>query len=251
MQQITPEGPAGPPTHQVLVVLSIENRYANIPINSQIRLVTRGLGSSYIEIQPPAIVGPGPFLSQGVRVQGTVVSGGDLLPESLQQRLDSLAQDISTLVGNLNAVVGDPNTQRELRNTIANMSIASGRLISTVDTINNTLAQVQEAVDQYKALASAGREGLTNLDQRTERLAATLIQTTEELGRAAAQVRQILAKVNHEQGTVGRLINDATLYEELLETATQFQAMTEELTKILQRLEQKGLSGIWRGSKAK
>jgi len=250
MRSITQAGPAGPPFHQVLVVMSIEDRYTSIPIESKVRLVTRGLGSSYIDIQPPPPhEGPAQFLSDGVRVQGTIVSGGDLLPEQMQQKLESLAEDISRLTTSANAIIGDPNVQDHIKQTCANLANASGRLIALLDRVDQTIGQVQRAIKDYQALASAGRQTLTGLDQQAERLVTALVQTTDQLGAAAGQIGQVLAKINQDQGTVGRLINDARLYEELLETATQFQIMTEELTKILQKLDQKGLSGIWRGSR--
>ena len=45
--------------HQILVVLSIDKKHVNIPSNVEVKLMTRGLGSSYIDLKvDPAYLPP-------------------------------------------------------------------------------------------------------------------------------------------------------------------------------------------------
>lgn len=250
LPMITAEGPTGPVIHQVLVVLSIERRYSTIPVTSTIRLVTRGLGSSYIEIQASSVdVNQPVFLTDGSRAQGLVGTVSDILPEQAQAKLESLATEISALASSARAVIGDPNTQANLRQTIANIAAASRQLPATMDRVQLVLDQISQAARQYEALAADARQAMTNLDDRTDRLANSFVQASNHLAMAGQQLEQILAKVNQGQGSVGRLIVDPRLYEELLETTDQFQALADQVSSILTTLQQKGLRGLWGGSR--
>ena len=59
--------------HQTKVTLNIADQYDNIPVDSTVTLMTRGLGSSFIEIKPPQ---PDParpvtqFMVDGTLLQG-------------------------------------------------------------------------------------------------------------------------------------------------------------------------------------
>ena len=59
-REILPNGKLGKEYHQTVIVLSIDKQYANIPSNVEVKLMTRGLGSSYIELKvnPDALPAP-------------------------------------------------------------------------------------------------------------------------------------------------------------------------------------------------
>jgi phospholipid/cholesterol/gamma-HCH transport system substrate-binding protein len=244
--------PAGPEYFQTTLVMNIENAYKNIPIQSQIKLMTRGFGSSYIEIVPPA---PDPcspfsaFMVEGNRVQGSVGVTSELFPEQTQRKLEALADDLSQLVRHADQIVGDPNAQQDVKSILANLSESSKRTIGVMDRAAQTLSSAEEAIEQYRQLAVAGKGTLASADAKLERLTVSLVQTTDEVGRAASQMRQIIDKVGKGEGTLGMLVNDGRLYEDLLDSTEQLDVMIQELTIILERLHDKGLVGIWKGAK--
>ena len=82
-----------------------------------------------------------------------------------------------------------------------------------------------------------------------DQLTVAVVQTSEELGLAASQMKQLIEKVNEGEGTLSRLVNDGRLYEGLLETTSQLETVTQQLALVLEKLDKKGLSGIWKGSK--
>jgi ABC-type transporter Mla subunit MlaD len=76
--------------HQTLVILSIDKQYSDIPKNVEVKLLTRGLGSSYIELKlkgydvnEPA----GPFLGEGSLLQGSTGMTSEFFPEESQKKL--------------------------------------------------------------------------------------------------------------------------------------------------------------------
>lgn len=242
----------GPEYYQTAVVMGIENRYTDIPADSRIKLMTRGFGSSYIEIQPsvPDPCSPAQaFMVNGSWVQGSVGVTSELFPEQTQRKLEDLVDDLRAFIGHASQIVGDPNAQRNLKTILANLSESSKRTIQVLERAEQTLSGATEAIEQYRRLAVAGQDTLRNADARIDQLAVAIVQTSEDLGRAASQMRHMIDKVNEGEGTIGRLVNDGRLYEGLLETTEQVQVLVQQFQAIMDKLDKKGLSGMWRGSK--
>jgi phospholipid/cholesterol/gamma-HCH transport system substrate-binding protein len=241
----------GPEYYQVTVVMSIENRYTDIPLDSRIRLMTRGFGSSYISIEPPAdpCVPARAFLVEGSRVEGSVGVTSELFPEQTQKQLGELVVDLRRLIGHADQLIGDPNVQQNVRSTLANLSEASKRTIGALDRADQALAGAKDAIEQYRQLAVSGKDTLAGANDKMERLTVSIVRTSDEVGQAATQLRQLMTKVTEGDGTIGRLVNDGRFYEDLVDTTEQLQVLIQEFTGILEKLDEKGISGMWSGSK--
>ena len=198
--------------HQTLVVLSIDNRYVNIPYNSEVKLMTRGLGSSYIEIKPPL---PDPnrpvmkFLEHGSLLQGSTGMTSEFFPEESQERLDELANKLDRLLSNVNDIIGDAENKENIKKTLTNLSEASKR--------------ATQALEEF------------------EEFFAAAIDTSEQLSKTAAELRVIFEKVNSGEGSAAMLVNDGRLYENLLENTQQMQVLLEELRAFTAKSRDKGL----------
>lgn len=197
--------------HQTLVVLSIDNKYVNIPYKSEVKLMTRGLGSSYIEIKAPL---PDPnkpvikFLENASLLQGTTGITSEFFPEESQKKLEELVDNLGALINNANDILGDKENKKNLKTTLANLSNAS--------------KQAAQALNEFQEFFAAG----TN--------------TSEELSKAVAELRVILEQINNGQGTVARLVNDGQLYENLLENTQQLQVLLEEMSSLVTEYRKKG-----------
>lgn len=208
--------------HQTLVVLSIDKKYVNIPSNVEVKLMTRGLGSSYIELK---IDPTGPlvqrdpnrpetkFLVDKMPLQGSTGMTSEFFPEESQEKLDQLANSLDSLMKNANEILGDEANKENFRITLANLSKASKQ----------------------------ATEALTEL----QKLSVTSRNTAEELGKAAAQLRVTLEKINDGEGTAGKFINDGRLYEDLLENTQQLDILIRDLKKFIAESRKKGLKLKW------
>jgi hypothetical protein len=67
-----------------------------------------------------------------------------------------------------------------------------------------------------------------------------MVQTTEELSKASSQMRLLLENINSGQGSAARFLNDAKLYENLLENTEQFEVLLNELTSFMKKANAKG-----------
>ncbi len=243
--------------YQTVVVLSIDKQYPTIPSNVDVKLMTRGLGSSYIELQqhPGRPVAPQDpnrpetkFLVDKIWLQGSTGMTSEFFPEESQRKLSDLINGINDFVSHANQIIGDQDSQDNIKKTLANVAEASEQAKKTMKEferlaaagtiiIEHADAKIEEVVTTLTAtgqdirkLAAAGTSTLENVDAKSEKLVAALVETSEQLSAATAELRVILEKVNNGQGTAARLLNDGTFYENLLEN-------TEQLDTLLKQME--------------
>ncbi len=195
--------------HQAVVVLSIDKKYVNIPANVEVKLMTRGLGSSYIELKVSPPYEKKGFLENGSLLQGSTGMTSEFFPEESQKKLDELVNGIDTFIKNANDVLGDKANKENIRTTLSNLSGMS--------------KQVSQMLEELQKFFIAS----TN--------------TSEELSKASTELRIILGKVNDGQGTIAQLVNDGRLYENLLENTEQMQVLLQELKLFLAESRDNGV----------
>ena len=204
--------------HQTMVVLSIDRKYDDIPSNVEVKLMTRGLGSSYIEllIDPTLPLTPSDpnkpetaFLDDQMLLQGSTGMTSEFFPAESQKKLDELVDQLGTLINNANAVIGDEDNRRNIKTTLANLS--------------DTSKQAAQVLKEFQAFS------------------VSAVNTSEQLSKTVAELRVILEKVNNGQGTAARLVNDGRLYESMVENTQQLQVLLEELNLFIGKSRDKGL----------
>ena len=214
--------------HQTLVIISIENRFKDIPDIVDAKLMTRGLGSSYIELSiPPVNVREGKFLVEGSLLQGSSGVTSEFFPAETQKKLDELITGISAFVKNSNDVIGDAENKANLKAALTNLADAS--------------QQAGDAIRQLKEAAATGKTMLQNADTRTAQLTTSLITTSDKLGEVMTNLDSILTKVNDGEGTAGKLVNDGRLYEQLLEDSKQLHLVLQDLKSFVAESKEKGI----------
>lgn len=222
--------------YQTVVILSIGKDYVNIPSNVEIKLMTRGLGSSYIELKqtpgkPLELLDPNrpgtEFLMDKILLQGSTGITSEFFPEESQKKLDDLVDGIIALIANANDVIGSPDNKENLQKILANLTEAS--------------EHAKETIQEFRKFAVAGTTTLKSADAKAEDVVVAMVDTSEEVSKAAAQLRLILEKINSGQGSAARLINDGRFYENLLENTQQIQLLLEELKSFVAQARDKGV----------
>jgi phospholipid/cholesterol/gamma-HCH transport system substrate-binding protein len=213
-------------THQVMVEMAISRDYSSIPANVKVKLLKRGMGSSYIELRTAPITAKEfdtlepKFLRQGMILQGESGVLSELLPEDLQDKVDSFFTKVTVLVDNLNVVIGDANNQQNLKKSLANLSKATEESVATLQEI--------------REFSQTGKQKLASVSD-------SVMQTSEELGETLIELRRILNKINSGEGTVGKLITDGKLYENLLDSSEELKESLKKMKKTLEKTSEKGI----------
>lgn len=238
--------------YQTVVVLSIDKRYGTIPYDVDVKLMTRGLGSSYIELQQDPTKPAGrKFLEDETLLQGSTGMTSEFFPEESQKKLDGLIEGLQALIANANDVIGDPNSKENMKKMLANLAEASEQAKHTLaefeklaaegtTTLKTADAKVKEVVasvidtsEEIKQFASMGTTTLKSVDAKAERLVVAMVETTGQLSSAMRELQLVLEKANNGQGTAARLLNDGTFYENLLENTNQLQTLLEEMQSFI------------------
>jgi ABC-type transporter Mla subunit MlaD len=219
--------------HQTRVVLIIRKKYANIPSNVEVKLMRRGLGSSFIEftVDPSALPAPPRdpnrpetrFLIKGMLLQGSSGVTSEFFPEESQERLDELVGGLTQLIKNANEVVGDPNNKENFKMALANLP--------------ETTKQARQTLKGFQELAAQATATLKSTDAKAEKLVAAMVDASEELSQATSQLRMILEKVNSGEGTAARIINDGQLHESMLENSNQLRKLMKEIESLVAELK--------------
>ena len=241
--------------HQTRCILSINKQYTDIPSNVKVKLMTRGLGSSYIEMEVDPNKLPAPprdpnrletrFLMNEMEIQGSAGMTSEFFPEESQQKLNNLVEGINAFIGNANDIIGDPNNKRNIEMTLANLTDASHNFSVAMAEATKTMEDVRKAIAEFRQLASTGTETLKSVDGKAERLVASLANTSAEIGQAMSQLRLAVEKVNAGEGTAGKLINDPRLYESLVETTFQLNVLLKDLKELTGKISEKGLRSVY------
>jgi len=223
--------------HQVKVSIAIKKDYANIiPSNVDIKLMRRGLGSSYIEFQRDPNEPPEPlyperpetaFLVDEMVLQGSTGMTSEFLPPEFQNEVKTLVSSINTLANNVNKIIGDRENQANLKQTLANITTLTERATAMTEQARETLKSVGQ-------LSDAGTEAVQN--------------TAEQLDGTLTELREILSKANSGDGTAARLLNDGRLYENLLDSVEELKMTLEQLKIFATDMNEKGripIKPIW------
>ncbi len=204
--------------YQTMVILSISKKYVNIPSNVEVKLMTRGLGSSYIElsIDPTLPLVPRDpnrpetkFLVDKMLLQGSRGMTSEFFPEESQEKLEEMVNSISVFINNANDIFGDEANKKNIKTTLANLSLLSEQAIETLDEL--------------------------------QRFLASGVNTSEEMSKTMVELKSILEKINNGQGTAAKFINDARLYENLLESTQEMEVLLQDLKELVAEYHKKGI----------
>ena len=266
----------GEELYQILVILNINNKYNTIPSNVDVKMMMRGLGSSYIEFkQRPGmpltrLVANDPnsvYLYQGAKLQGSTGMTSEFFPEESQEKLSELINGITAFVDSANKIMGNAENQSNFETTLANLAAVSEQAKSTLKAIEKladsgtaTLAHTETKMDEIVAAATntskdiqefvnTGTDLLKKTDERSDKVAQVLIDAIEELGKASTQLRLVMEKINNGQGTVAKFINDPMLYDKLVEDTKQLDEVLTSMKTLIDKIQEKGLGKVWSGNK--
>lgn len=158
----------------------------------------------------------------------------EFFPEESQKKLEELTEGFTTLINNANDIIGNPNNKENLQKMLANLADASQQ--ATV-----TMQEAKQTIEEFRKFAAAGTSTLKNADAKAEELVVAMVDTSEEIGKAATRLRQILETINSGQGSAAKLINDGRFYENLLENTQQLQLLLDEIKSFVAQARDKGV----------
>lgn len=212
---------------KLLVTFSV-NKNFDFSRNSQAELFDTGIiGGKGIQIQP--VFDGAPMAKSGDTLPSSIRPG---LTELVQQKLTPLQMKVEGAVSNADSLlinfnkVLDDATKANLRQGIEGLNELVSSFQKTADGINQLLGRNQSQLDS--TIDNFGRIS-ANLAGVSDTLAnAGLGETVEQLQETLTNLSAVIARIESGEGTMGRLMKDEALYENLSEASRELDLLLQD-----------------------
>jgi phospholipid/cholesterol/gamma-HCH transport system substrate-binding protein len=155
----------------------------------------------------------------------------------------------------LEAVLGDPQNQANLKTALANLVKVSAQAGEAMAALKGFATEANKAVVDARNVVADARKTATaattaatrfakladHADERIVALTAKLIEDAEKLSAVLASVNRMVTKIESGKGTAGKLLNDPKLYNSILEASEQFTQLTKQLRQLLEHWQKHGI----------
>lgn len=231
---------ADPTLKSLIVAIKLTDAY-DIPANSVAVINENPLGTPSIEIK---LGNSQSFLQQGDTLQTAeskgLLSGVMDKIGPVTQQLEKTIETLDVVLKNINSVF-DPQTKNNLQAVIANVNktteslvISSASLQQMLNQQTGAIAQSMNNVNKFTKNLSDNNEKvsqtLTNVTKTSENFAkADLAGSIDQLKAAIGNLNKLVEKVNSTDGSLGKLINDKTLYNNLNNTIKSANILVDDL----------------------
>jgi phospholipid/cholesterol/gamma-HCH transport system substrate-binding protein len=206
----------------------------NIPYNSMAIINSDLLGSTSLEIK---MGNNGNYIKNGDTLESTAKLGMVTeITKSLNPALNNVNKTLASLdvlINQLSAIL-DPKTKGNLQSIITNLTSTSIHLekllASQSAVLGKTLTNVESITGTFARNGSKIDSTIGNLQRTTNSLAnANIDQTLQSVTRTMNKLEQTINAVNSKNGSIGMLLNDRQLYDELRMTNRSLTTLLDDL----------------------
>ena len=197
------------------------DKQLRIPQGSSAEIVSDMLGNVKVNLllanNPREKVAPGGLI-KGMINDGAMGKLQDMVPavEKMLPKLDSI-------MTSLNAILADP----AIRQSLHNVQTITDNLTTSTAQLNTLMAGLNKNVPGMMAKAN---NVLDNTETLTANLAAVDVASTmRQVDQTIANVQQLTAKLNSKEGSLGLLMNDQQLYDNLNSTMRNADSLVIDL----------------------
>lgn len=201
----------------VVVAVDLVEGY-QVPVGTTATLSKDMLGSPKMRIMlgdnPKNVMQAGDTIS-GVPMADLMASAGDLVPsfKAMLPKLDSILTALNTLTN-------DPALPASLHN----LEYVTGNLRTTTDNLNHLLRN-----DVPQLMARVNRVG-GNLEETTTKLnQVDFVGMSNRANQTIDELYLFTNRLNNENSTLGRLMNDASVYDHMDSTMVNASRLLEDL----------------------
>ncbi len=152
--------------------------------------------------------------------------GDDERFDKLIGKTEKALDDFSVAMTGVNDIIGDEAARRRMKESIGMLPDVLGDLRTAVKGIGATVDSADRNLRNI--------EGLTRpLGERGEQIVTRLDSTIGRLDEVLLQASGFVKSLNESEGTLGRLVRDPKLYEELSDTVSNVNRISRELRPII------------------
>jgi len=231
---------AGPDMKRIIVTINL-TRNVDIPDNSIALINPPLLGSASMEIQ----LGSSTKYLKNNDTVITILSGGafDQALKVINPVLYEVKNSVKSLDSVLHLVTGvfDPATKNNIKGIVANLNtttasfaLSAASLEKILNVENGALASSLNNVKTFTANLNSNNERFDSILENTKIASAKfaaidLKKTLDTLNVAVENFKKGSEKINSKDGSLGLLLNDTKLYDNLQSTANKLNILLDDL----------------------
>lgn len=217
-----------------IVVTIALKKDVHIPVNS-IGVISSGLISSATIVITKG--NDSSYLEDGDTLQTKQKSNLlSQVQESVNPVILKLGGTLTSLDSLIEVIGGmfDPRLKNNFSSIIANLAASTAQLQILLNAQSGALAQSLKHVNEFTANLSRNNDHITrtleNVEKTTSNLAAAKIpETVESLQATVTELKDLVTKVNSSNGSLGLLLNDKKLYQNLDATARSLNILLDDV----------------------
>lgn len=226
----------------VIVVRFIVSKKVNIPTNSIARIVSSDLlGTKAIEIIPgdaTTFAKSGDYLPGELAMDLKQEVSMQILP--LKYKAEELLSSFDSVLTALRLIFNEQSQQNirhsieSIRKTLASIEHSSYTVDTLLLTEKNKIRAILYNVESITQNLKNNNDKITQILEHVDQISDSLarinfIKTIDHVNKTLAEVNQITEKINRGEGTIGLLINNDTLYNNLQKSAKELDLLLEDL----------------------
>ncbi len=210
------------PNGSIVATLKINGKY-DIPKNSTARLESTDLlGSKAIVMD----LGSGAFAEEGDTLNANVQQNIMEAVQPVQKKAEQIIGKMDSILTSVNSIM-NPNFQKNVDKSFNSIAATLASLEATSKKVDRLVgsesSKVESILNNVEAISSNLKNNnakinaiLANINTVTDQVAAANFkQTIENANKAVADFQGVVTKINEGQGSLGLLVNDRQMYDNL------------------------------------
>lgn len=142
-------------------------------------------------------------------------------------QISAQATKVGNVFDSIQNVLGDKNTQQDLKSAISDL--------------HSTIAKLNSVADSLQTASSTATDTIKGAHQDIDGLNSQIGDRLTQISGILTSMQSVLTKVDTGQGTAGQLVNDPRLYQSLVDTSRQLNETVTDLKRLVEQWEQEGV----------
>lgn len=202
------------------VIIGVDKQL-RIPAGSSAEIESDMLGN--VKINLLLANNPCERVNPGETFNGNVNNGAMGQLQNMIPTIEKMLPKLDSIMTSLNTILADP----AIKESLHNVQNITANLTTSTEQLNTLMANVNR---NMPAMMTKADKVLDNTQQFTANLAAVDVASTmKQVDQTIANVQELTAKLNSKDGTLGLLMNDPSLYNNLSSTMRNADSLVIDL----------------------